>query len=133
MFFQEALPAPVSNTSEEKVKQIMLMQSGYTKYNFVTVKIEWNLFLWIALQKVLSRQEELKERARLLLEQARRDAAMKAGNKSTTNAQSPTHTPPIDVSSHTRTHFCLDVNIDSYYSIQMIWCSKKFYWQCFTI
>uniref|UniRef100_A0A672GWD6 EH domain binding protein 1 n=1 Tax=Salarias fasciatus TaxID=181472 RepID=A0A672GWD6_SALFA len=31
--------------------------------------------------KVLSRQEELKERARLLLEQARRDAAMKAGNK----------------------------------------------------
>uniref|UniRef100_A0A9J8D5Q0 EH domain binding protein 1 n=1 Tax=Cyprinus carpio carpio TaxID=630221 RepID=A0A9J8D5Q0_CYPCA len=44
---------------------------------------------------VLSRQEELKERARLLLEQARRDAAMKAGNKSTTNAQSPTHTPQI--------------------------------------
>ncbi|CAL8254185.1 unnamed protein product [Lota lota] len=33
-------------------------------------------------QKVQSRQEELKERARLLLEQARRDAAMKAGNKS---------------------------------------------------
>uniref|UniRef100_A0A3Q3SYT8 EH domain binding protein 1 n=1 Tax=Mastacembelus armatus TaxID=205130 RepID=A0A3Q3SYT8_9TELE len=32
-------------------------------------------------QRVLSRQEELKERARLLLEQARRDAAMKAGNK----------------------------------------------------
>ncbi|XP_016377735.1 EH domain-binding protein 1-like isoform X3 [Sinocyclocheilus rhinocerous] len=60
---QEVVPAPVSNTSEEK--------------------------------KVLSRQEELKERARLLLEQARRDAAMKAGNKSTTNAQSPTHTPQI--------------------------------------
>uniref|UniRef100_A0A9J8D0Y2 EH domain binding protein 1 n=1 Tax=Cyprinus carpio carpio TaxID=630221 RepID=A0A9J8D0Y2_CYPCA len=60
---QEVIPAPVSNTSEEK--------------------------------KVLSRQEELKERARLLLEQARRDAAMKAGNKSTNNAQSPTHTPQI--------------------------------------
>ncbi|XP_052436570.1 EH domain-binding protein 1-like isoform X5 [Carassius gibelio] len=60
---QEVVPAPVSNTSEEK--------------------------------KVLSRQEELKERARLLLEQARRDAAMKAGNKSSTNAQSPTHTPQI--------------------------------------
>ncbi|XP_016125315.1 EH domain-binding protein 1-like [Sinocyclocheilus grahami] len=60
---QEVIPAPVSNTSEEK--------------------------------KVLSRQEELKERARLLLEQARRDAAMKAGNKSTTNAQSPTQTPQI--------------------------------------
>ncbi|XP_052476234.1 EH domain-binding protein 1 isoform X5 [Carassius gibelio] len=46
-------------------------------------------------KKVLSRQEELKERARLLLEQARRDAAMKTGHKSTTNAQSPTHTPQI--------------------------------------
>ncbi|KAJ3610080.1 hypothetical protein NHX12_022174 [Muraenolepis orangiensis] len=33
-------------------------------------------------QKVQSRQEELKERARLLLEQARKDAALKAGNKS---------------------------------------------------
>uniref|UniRef100_A0A8C7XQQ1 EH domain binding protein 1 n=1 Tax=Oryzias sinensis TaxID=183150 RepID=A0A8C7XQQ1_9TELE len=32
-------------------------------------------------QRVLSRQEELKERARLLLEQARRDAAIKAGSK----------------------------------------------------
>uniref|UniRef100_A0A669BWJ4 EH domain binding protein 1 n=1 Tax=Oreochromis niloticus TaxID=8128 RepID=A0A669BWJ4_ORENI len=37
-------------------------------------------------QKVLSRQEELKERARLLLEQARRDAAMKAGNKYISNS-----------------------------------------------
>uniref|UniRef100_A0A8D3A0H4 EH domain binding protein 1 n=1 Tax=Scophthalmus maximus TaxID=52904 RepID=A0A8D3A0H4_SCOMX len=35
---------------------------------------------------VLSRQEELKERARLLLEQARRDAAIKAGNKNVPNA-----------------------------------------------
>uniref|UniRef100_A0A3Q1EK59 EH domain binding protein 1 n=1 Tax=Acanthochromis polyacanthus TaxID=80966 RepID=A0A3Q1EK59_9TELE len=39
-------------------------------------------------KKVLSRQEELKERARLLLEQARRDAAMKAGNKNVPNASS---------------------------------------------
>ncbi|MEQ2201065.1 hypothetical protein XENOCAPTIV_007083, partial [Xenoophorus captivus] len=31
-------------------------------------------------------KEELKERARLLLEQARRDAAMKAGNKNATNS-----------------------------------------------
>ncbi|KAJ8394198.1 hypothetical protein AAFF_G00050030 [Aldrovandia affinis] len=37
-------------------------------------------------KKVQSRQEELKERARLLLEQARRDAALKAGNKHATNA-----------------------------------------------
>ncbi|XP_015244919.1 PREDICTED: EH domain-binding protein 1 isoform X5 [Cyprinodon variegatus] len=37
-------------------------------------------------KKVLSRQEELKERARLLLEQARRDAAMKAGNKNVLNS-----------------------------------------------
>uniref|UniRef100_A0A8C1ME81 EH domain binding protein 1 n=1 Tax=Cyprinus carpio TaxID=7962 RepID=A0A8C1ME81_CYPCA len=38
---------------------------------------------------VLSRQEELKERARLLLEQARRDAAMKAGNKNGTCSITP--------------------------------------------
>nr|XP_046258765.1 EH domain-binding protein 1 isoform X4 [Scatophagus argus] len=37
-------------------------------------------------RRVLSRQEELKERARLLLEQARRDAAMKAGNKNIPNS-----------------------------------------------
>lgn len=37
-------------------------------------------------KKVLSRQEELKERARLLLEQARRDAAMKASNKNLPNS-----------------------------------------------
>ncbi|XP_057353136.1 EH domain-binding protein 1 isoform X3 [Manis pentadactyla] len=35
--------------------------------------------------RMLSRQEELKERARVLLEQARRDAALKAGNKQITN------------------------------------------------
>lgn len=59
---QDAAPAPVSNTSEEK--------------------------------KVQSRQEELKERARLLLEQARRDAALKAKNKTVPNATSPTHARP---------------------------------------
>ncbi|KAM3862894.1 EH domain-binding protein 1 [Diretmus argenteus] len=37
-------------------------------------------------KKVQSRQEELKERARLLLEQARRDAAMKAGSKNAPNS-----------------------------------------------
>ncbi|XP_029690518.1 EH domain-binding protein 1 isoform X3 [Takifugu rubripes] len=36
-------------------------------------------------KRVLSRQEELKERARLLLEQARRDAAVKASNKNNPN------------------------------------------------
>ncbi|XP_073647436.1 EH domain-binding protein 1 isoform X3 [Tursiops truncatus] len=39
--------------------------------------------------RMLSRQEELKERARVLLEQARRDAAIKAGNKQNTNAATP--------------------------------------------
>ncbi|XP_012586975.1 PREDICTED: EH domain-binding protein 1 isoform X4 [Condylura cristata] len=39
--------------------------------------------------RMLSRQEELKERARVLLEQARRDAAVKAGTKQTTNAATP--------------------------------------------
>ncbi|XP_020776711.2 EH domain-binding protein 1 [Boleophthalmus pectinirostris] len=37
-------------------------------------------------KKGLSRQEELKERARLLLEQARRDAALKASNKTFPNS-----------------------------------------------
>ncbi|KAI4891255.1 hypothetical protein NFI96_014083, partial [Prochilodus magdalenae] len=46
-------------------------------------------------KKVQSRQEELKERARLLLEQARRDAALKAKNKSVPNATSPTRPPQI--------------------------------------
>ncbi|KAM5227890.1 EH domain-binding protein 1 isoform 8-T8 [Ctenodactylus gundi] len=40
--------------------------------------------------RMLSRQEELKERARVLLEQARRDAALKAGSK-----LSPTTGPPL--------------------------------------
>ncbi|XP_054975890.1 EH domain-binding protein 1 isoform X2 [Sorex araneus] len=39
--------------------------------------------------RMLSRQEELKERARVLLEQARRDAALKAGNKQNSNAATP--------------------------------------------
>uniref|UniRef100_A0A672GWC9 EH domain binding protein 1 n=1 Tax=Salarias fasciatus TaxID=181472 RepID=A0A672GWC9_SALFA len=47
--------------------------------------------------KVLSRQEELKERARLLLEQARRDAAMKAGNKNVpSSAVTGTNRPERD-------------------------------------
>ncbi|XP_041418575.1 EH domain-binding protein 1 isoform X2 [Xenopus laevis] len=41
-------------------------------------------------QRMLSRQEELKERARILLEQARRDAALKAGNKQRNNMSTPT-------------------------------------------
>ncbi|XP_042563067.1 EH domain-binding protein 1-like, partial [Clupea harengus] len=45
-------------------------------------------------QKVLSRQEELKERARLLLEQARRDAAMKACSKHAAQT-TPARTPQI--------------------------------------
>ncbi|XP_008954560.1 EH domain-binding protein 1 isoform X12 [Pan paniscus] len=41
------------------------------------------------MHRLLSRQEELKERARVLLEQARRDAALKAGNKHNTNTATP--------------------------------------------
>ncbi|KAM9465690.1 EH domain-binding protein 1 isoform 2-T2 [Clarias gariepinus] len=48
-------------------------------------------------KKVQSRQEELKERARLLLEQARRDAALKARNKTVPSTTSPTHTRPPQV------------------------------------
>ncbi|NWY08069.1 EHBP1 protein, partial [Nothoprocta ornata] len=42
-----------------------------------------------AQQRMLSRQEELKERARVLLEQARRDAALKAGSKQLTDTVAP--------------------------------------------
>ncbi|XP_040207147.1 EH domain-binding protein 1 isoform X2 [Rana temporaria] len=46
-------------------------------------------------QRMLSRQEELKERARLLLEQARRDAALKAGNKQRNNVTASTRTKQL--------------------------------------
>ncbi|XP_056148288.1 EH domain-binding protein 1 isoform X2 [Lampris incognitus] len=49
-------------------------------------------------KKAQSRQEELKERARLLLEQARRDAALKAGNK---NAPNPALSAPTRVTNVT--------------------------------
>lgn len=39
--------------------------------------------------RMLSRQEELKERARVLLEQARRDASLRAGTKQTTSTTAP--------------------------------------------
>uniref|UniRef100_A0A8D2DT96 EH domain binding protein 1 n=1 Tax=Sciurus vulgaris TaxID=55149 RepID=A0A8D2DT96_SCIVU len=39
--------------------------------------------------RMLSRQEELKERARVLLEQARRDAAVKAGSKQNSSTATP--------------------------------------------
>ncbi|XP_066494704.1 EH domain-binding protein 1 isoform X1 [Tiliqua scincoides] len=42
-----------------------------------------------AQQRMLSRQEELKERARVLLEQARRDAALKAGNRQLSSSTTP--------------------------------------------
>uniref|UniRef100_A0A672GRF6 EH domain binding protein 1 n=1 Tax=Salarias fasciatus TaxID=181472 RepID=A0A672GRF6_SALFA len=59
-------------------------------------------------QKVLSRQEELKERARLLLEQARRDAAMKAGNKNVpSSAVTGTNRPAGVCDVSTRQPVCL--------------------------
>ncbi|KAK1171278.1 EH domain-binding protein 1-like isoform X3 [Acipenser oxyrinchus oxyrinchus] len=54
------------------------------------------LSLVVFKQKILSRQEELKERARLLLEQARRDAALKVGNKKvTTSSSTPTRSKQL--------------------------------------
>lgn len=47
---------------------------------------------------MLSRQEELKERARLLLEQARRDAALKASNKSNPSSAASAANRICDVS-----------------------------------
>ncbi|NWX12484.1 EHBP1 protein, partial [Aegotheles bennettii] len=48
-----------------------------------------------AQQRMLSRQEELKERARVLLEQARRDAALKAGSKQLSNTIIPARTKQL--------------------------------------
>ncbi|XP_074845488.1 EH domain-binding protein 1 isoform X2 [Carettochelys insculpta] len=48
-----------------------------------------------AQQRMLSRQEELKERARVLLEQARRDAALKSGNKQITSTITSAHTKQL--------------------------------------
>ncbi|KAM8946358.1 EH domain-binding protein 1 isoform 4-T4 [Pelodytes ibericus] len=47
-------------------------------------------------QRMLSRQEELKERARILLEQARRDAALKAGNKQKNNTAASTRAKQLN-------------------------------------
>lgn len=58
-----------------------------------------------ATQRVLSRQEELKERARLLLEQARRDAAMKASNKNNTNSAANAANRTANVSDVSLTDF----------------------------
>lgn len=59
-------------------------------------------------QRVLSRQEELKERARLLLEQARRDAAMKAGNKNIPNSASPAPNRATNACDVSQSFVCVD-------------------------
>ncbi|XP_077171549.1 EH domain-binding protein 1 isoform X2 [Paroedura picta] len=48
-----------------------------------------------AQQRMLSRQEELKERARVLLEQARRDAALKAGNRQPSSTTTAGRSKPL--------------------------------------
>lgn len=70
-----------------------------------------------ATQRVLSRQEELKERARLLLEQARRDAAMKACNKNNPNsaANAANRTPNV-----------CDVSLSDFISYCHIWKESVF-------
>ncbi|ETE64559.1 EH domain-binding protein 1, partial [Ophiophagus hannah] len=54
---------------------------GRLIWGFVVFQYDIFCLLCILKQRMLSRQEELKERARLLLEQARKDAALKAGNR----------------------------------------------------
>ncbi|XP_078261832.1 EH domain-binding protein 1 [Rhinoraja longicauda] len=51
-------------------------------------------------KRITTRQEELKERARLLLEQARRDAALKAGNNKQLALQSVTPTQTKHLNEH---------------------------------
>lgn len=69
------------------------------------------LTLCLCTQRVLSRQEELKERARLLLEQARRDAAMKAGNKNITNSAVAAPNKAMNVCDVSQSDVCVCVDI----------------------
>lgn len=99
LFWKEPAPVPLTSSSAEKVstaeeKPIFILTEDIDFFWLMAVFKELNrrcccltssrsLF---ATQRVLSRQEELKERARLLLEQARKDAAMKASNKNNPNS-----------------------------------------------
>lgn len=82
LFLKEPVTASLSSPPAEKVSQsqqcVVVQRRSSLTPSFLP--------LFVCTQRVLSRQEELKERARLLLEQARRDAAMKAGSKSATTA-----------------------------------------------
>ncbi|XP_041108925.1 EH domain-binding protein 1 isoform X3 [Polyodon spathula] len=69
---------------------------NHADHSVKTVQITCTQQSDVTEEKILSRQEELKERARLLLEQARRDAALKAGNKQvTTNSSTPTRSKQL--------------------------------------
>ncbi|RXM28927.1 EH domain-binding protein 1 [Acipenser ruthenus] len=87
-----------SNVTEEKVR--LYTSSSDTKTHAKEMSLQISAMrpaiLLMITWKMLSRQEELKERARLLLEQARRDAALKAGNKQvTTNSSTPTRSKQL--------------------------------------
>ncbi|XP_062972042.1 EH domain-binding protein 1 isoform X4 [Elgaria multicarinata webbii] len=65
------------------------MESTDSEFEVKTIINLTDLPAKTAQQRMLSRQEELKERARVLLEQARRDAALKAGNRPLSSSTTP--------------------------------------------
>uniref|UniRef100_A0A8C6Y0A7 EH domain binding protein 1 n=1 Tax=Naja naja TaxID=35670 RepID=A0A8C6Y0A7_NAJNA len=70
-----------SNNRDVDINKLDMQQETKLEFEAKTVIHPTDLPGKTAQQRMLSRQEELKERARLLLEQARKDAALKAGNR----------------------------------------------------
>ncbi|XP_034777580.2 EH domain-binding protein 1 isoform X3 [Acipenser ruthenus] len=82
--------------SESDVTSDASLPLNHADHSVKTVQVTSTQQSNVTEEKMLSRQEELKERARLLLEQARRDAALKAGNKQvTTNSSTPTRSKQL--------------------------------------
>ncbi|XP_063173002.1 EH domain-binding protein 1 isoform X4 [Candoia aspera] len=70
-----------SNRDVDINKKLDMQVEANLEFEAKTVIHPTDLPAKTAQQRMLSRQEELKERARVLLEQARKDAALKSGNR----------------------------------------------------
>ncbi|XP_070588631.1 EH domain-binding protein 1 isoform X1 [Erythrolamprus reginae] len=70
-----------SNNRDVDIAKLDTLPETKLEFEAKTVTHPTDLLGKTAQQRMLSRQEELKERARVLLEQARKDAALKAGNR----------------------------------------------------
>ncbi|KAK1793700.1 hypothetical protein P4O66_011460 [Electrophorus voltai] len=95
---------PPANHMDTAITQIQVSALSFSMHKYVTVSPVLSSSTNEE-KKVQSRQEELKERARLLLEQARRDAALKARNRAPPNTSSPTHARPPHLT-HVSHQYC---------------------------